>query len=207
MPPKLWRQCIYITMIPSQNKYNHGCVEIRPMMLADLQQVYDLDRLSFSLPWPPKAFEYELLENPHSLLWVAESESETGSKIIVGAIVIWLILDEAHIATLAVHPEYRSQGIGRQLLVVALIEASSSGAVTATLEVRANNLAAQSLYHQLQFDTVGRRPKYYKDNLEDAILMTLHHLSEEYLCWLENQRWQEVEKVIHSEQQPGVITT
>ena len=96
---------------------------IREMELDDLDQVQTIDQLSFTMPWPKSAFRYELLENPRSLLWVAEVELPTGQRLVVGAIVVWFILDEAHIATLSVHPEYRQRGIGRKLLARALLEA------------------------------------------------------------------------------------
>lgn len=142
------------------------------MRLEDVPQVTLIDRLSFNLPWPESAFRYELVNNPGSLLWVAEVEQPEGRRV-VGAIVVWMILDEAHIATLAVHPDYRRLGISKQLLAVALIKAIQQGAVQATLEVRANNLAAQALYRRFHFEVVGRRPRYYRDNNEDAIIMTV----------------------------------
>jgi ribosomal-protein-alanine N-acetyltransferase len=169
---------------------DQSLVHIRSMCLDDLEQVQAIDQLSFSLPWPASAFRYELLENPRSLLWVAEVNGQGEQRIIVGAIVVWLILDEAHIATLAVHPDYRGRGIGQSLLVTALQGSALGGAQMATLEVRANNSAAQALYQHFGFDVVGRRLQYYRDNNEDAILMTLNQLDEAYLRWLEVAVWQ-----------------
>ena len=91
-------------------------------------------------------------------------------------LVLWLIVDEAHVATIATHPDFRRQGIGEKILTVALKDAAKAGATHALLEVRATNEAAQTMYRKFGFEAVGRRPKYYKDNGEDAILMTLHHL-------------------------------
>lgn len=139
---------------------------IRTMNAADLRSVDELDTISFSLPWPPKAFEVELA-NPGARCWVAESEGQ-----IVGALVFWRVLDEAELATLAVHPSFRRRGIARKLLQTAMDAASTDGARTYHLEVRAGNEAAQKLYEAFGFEAVGRRPKYYKDNGEDAILMT-----------------------------------
>jgi ribosomal-protein-alanine N-acetyltransferase len=73
------------------------------MQAIDLGQVQSIDRLSFSIPWPASAYRYELFENDLSLLWVAELASSQASKPVVGVIVVWLVLDEAHIATLSVH--------------------------------------------------------------------------------------------------------
>jgi ribosomal-protein-alanine N-acetyltransferase len=145
---------------------------IRPMQKGDLPAVVDIDRRSFSLPWPENAFQYELTQNTAALLRVAEIDLPDGGHQVIAAIVIWMILDEAHIATLAVHPEYRRRGIGRQLLAHALRDAIKLGASQAMLEVRVGNLAAQDLYRQFGFRITGRRPRYYQDNREDAILMT-----------------------------------
>jgi ribosomal-protein-alanine N-acetyltransferase len=152
---------------------------IRPMRESDLEDVHRLDQVSFSLPWPGKAFRYELLENKNSSLWVAESTSTGHPPTLVGMIVVWLIVDEAHIATLAVKSEYRNRGIAKVLVQVALLNAQQNGANSATLEVRASNHIAQCLYHSLGFVSAGRRLCYYKNNNEDAIIMTLDNLLEE----------------------------
>ncbi len=161
---------------------------IRAMQTGDLVQVQYIDRNSFSLPWPTSAYNYELT-NPQSLLWVAEIPGEEKPPKIIGMIVMWLIIDEAHIATLAVEPEYRRQGIGRNLLAIALREAAHIGMQEATLEVRANNLEAQSLYRKFKFEIVGFRPHYYRDNSEDALIMTMKNLGKTYLDWLDNMDW------------------
>jgi ribosomal-protein-alanine N-acetyltransferase len=95
---------------------------------------------------------------------------------VVGMLVLWIIVDEAHIASLATHPEFRRQGIAKQLLVKALDTAYAEGARTAFLEVRASNEAARRMYQKFGFEEAGRRERYYKDNNEDAILMTLKRL-------------------------------
>lgn len=160
---------------------------IRPMSSADLEQVLAIDHMSFNVPWPASAYNYELNENPLSLLWVAETGLSAPNRRIVGLLVVWLIVDEAHIATIAVHPDYRGRGIARRLMRVALKEAILKGMGGATLEVRANNLAAQNLYRQFGFEIVGSRPRYYRDNNEDAIIMTVSNLGQAYLDWLEKE--------------------
>jgi ribosomal-protein-alanine N-acetyltransferase len=147
-------------------------VSIRKMTLQDVPAVAELDRNSFSLPWPERAFVFEVAANPAARCWIAEDEHGR----IVGMLVMWLIVDEAHIATLASHPEFRKQGIGAHLLTQALQAARAEGARRALLEVRAGNEAAQAMYRKFGFEAAGRRPRYYKDNGEDAILMTLDHL-------------------------------
>ncbi len=92
-------------------------------------------------------------------------------------LVLWLIVDEAHIATIATHPNYRRQGIGERLLVEALTSARAEGAKRAFLEVREGNAAAQSMYLKYGFEVTGLRPKYYRDNGENALLMTRENLN------------------------------
>jgi len=146
---------------------------IRPMGEDDLEQVQEIDQISFSLPWPKRAFRYELFENPKSILWVAEINNK-----VVGAIVVWIILDEAHIATLAVLPEFRRKGYAQKLVLKALTSAIENEAQHATLEVRASNIAAQNLYIGFGFEIISRRPRYYQDNREDALIMTLADLDQ-----------------------------
>lgn len=159
-------------------------VAIRPMAAGDLERVHEIDVLSFSAPWPLSSYRFELFENPAGRLWVAEAQPAEAAAQIVGMIVVWLIVDEAHIATLAVDPSFRGHGIGQRLLFRALSDCVGWGARSATLEVRASNLAAQSLYRDFGFEVVGQRPHYYIDNDEDALIMTLEDMNEEYLEWL-----------------------
>ena len=87
-------------------------VTIRKMTLDDIPAVIDLDQISFSLPWPERSFRFELTDNPASRCWVAEVDGK-----IVGMIVVWLIVDEAHVATMATHPDFRRQGIATEVVV------------------------------------------------------------------------------------------
>lgn len=164
-------------------------LHIRSMQLDDLSQVLAIDSQSFTLPWPESAYRYELLENPSSFLMVAEIEQSEVGRLIVGVVVVWMILDEAHIATIAVHPEFRGQGIASRLMVSMMREAIQLEARLATLEVREQNTAAQRLYQRFGFNIVGRRPRYYKDNLEDALIMTVGCLDKGYLERLDQDDW------------------
>ena len=102
---------------------------------------------------------------------------------LVGMIVVWLIVDEAHVATVATHPDHRRQGIGRRLLAHALRQIMQDGARSSFLEVRESNLAAQEMYRKFGYETTGRRRHYYRDNDEDAILMNLDSLNAERLSF------------------------
>lgn len=144
---------------------------IRPMTAEDIPTVIDLDQRSFSLPWPERSFRFEVTENPASRCWVAELDGR-----VVGMIVVWLLVDEAHVATLATHPDYRRQGIGKRLLAHALRQMLAEGAESSFLEVRESNVAAQEMYRKFGYVPTNRRRRYYKDNDEDAILMNLDSL-------------------------------
>jgi ribosomal-protein-alanine N-acetyltransferase len=147
-------------------------VAIRRMTVADVPAVSQIDRLSFSLPWPEHSFQYEVAENRVSRCWVAQADDSR----IAAMIVSWIIVDEMHIATIATHPDFRRQGIGEYLLRAALLDARQLGARLAFLEVRETNSAAQAMYEKFGFRISGKRPRYYRDNGEDAILMTLQPL-------------------------------
>ncbi len=149
---------------------------VRAMCEEDLDQVLTIEKISFSLPWPETAYRYELLNNPNSLLWVAEVIHTNGFVKIIGSIVIWIILDEIHISSLAIYPRYQRMGYAQELVTTALYEGVERGGQVATLEVRASNFKAQNLYSKFGFKKVGRRRRYYRDNSEDAIIMTLDNL-------------------------------
>lgn len=152
-------------------------IHIRQMRLEDLPAVIALDQRSFALPWPESSFRFEIESNELSRCWVAETESPDGATILVAMVVIWLIVDEAHVATIAVHPDYRRQKIAQRLLAFTLVDAYHAGAVKSLLEVRRGNDPAISMYKQFGYREVGVRHKYYQDNGEDAVLMDLDPLN------------------------------
>jgi len=145
---------------------------VRSMRIADIPEVVRIDQMSFSLPWPEHSYQYEVRHNKAARCFVAEASD----KRVVAMIVSWIIVDELHIATLATHEEHRREGIGSRLLVEALRDASTLGAKRVLLEVREGNGAAMAMYQKFGFQATGRRPNYYRDNGEDAILMTLESL-------------------------------
>ena len=145
---------------------------IRKMTLKDLEQVVAIDQVSFSLPWPARSFQFELTDNAASRSWVVDLDGR-----VIAMLVGWFIVDELHVATIAIHPEFRSQGLGKSILLHALCSAKEEGAVKAFLEVRESNEVAQKMYRNFGFVEDGRRPGYYKDNGEDAILMSLNHIT------------------------------
>jgi ribosomal-protein-alanine N-acetyltransferase len=148
-------------------------ITIRRMQLTDIDAVVAIDRLSFSLPWNERTYRYELKDNPNAVAWVAEQMFEGQATRIVGMVVAWLVVDEAHIGTIAVHPELRGMGFGARLLATCLLDMAARGANESLLEVRSGNLNAQKLYQRFGFVQAGVRKRYYHDNGEDALLLTL----------------------------------
>ena len=148
-------------------------VVVDAMRLEDVQAVHDIERLSFRTPWPAYAFEQELRGNRLARYLVARAGAH-----VVGFAGIWLMVDDAHVTTFGVHPDWRRQGIGRQLLLNLAELAVSIGARRMTLEVRASNEAAQALYQAFGFEVAGRRPRYYTDDDEDALVMTTPELGD-----------------------------
>jgi ribosomal-protein-alanine N-acetyltransferase len=173
------------------------------MELEDIAQVLEVDRESYSLPWPASAYRREVLHNRNAR-YVVLREVVEGEEIprpqpdprprlpfpfirwphksndshtarqgrILGYAGMWLMVDEAHITTIAMRTEWRGHGLG-ELLLISLVEAATDvGAHRVTLEVRVSNEVAQNLYHKYGFRREGVRPRYYSDNNEDAYIMT-----------------------------------
>lgn len=171
---------------------------MRPMRLEDIPQVVILDRLSFAMPWSVKTYQFELNNHETSHLVALEAHENApepvhgvrgliqrlrgsnSSGMVAGYGGCWLIAGEAHISTIAVHPEFRGRGLGEVLLVGMLGRAMHLGGEYSVLEVRENNLTAQALYEKYEYQVIGRRPGYYRDNNEDALLMEVRPLDETY---------------------------
>ncbi len=146
------------------------------MTLYDVNAVLQIEQASFPTPWPRDAFLYELARPGRSICRVAEAILPEKKFKVVGDIVVWLTGAIAHVATLAVHPDYRRRGIGECLLAHALLACIERGVAEAVLEVREKNLSAQELYLKFGFEVVGIRKGYYNDTGEDAVLMALKPL-------------------------------
>ena len=144
---------------------------IEPMRLADLPDVQAIEQASFTTPWPPHAYRSEIESNRLSTYLVARY-----GDTLVGYAGMWLMVDEAHITTFAIHPAWRRRRIGERLLLSLLDLAVDRRAREATLEVRLSNLAARRLYEKYGFRPVGLRPNYYSDDREDALVMTTETL-------------------------------
>ena len=146
---------------------------IEPMSLDDLEAVQRIEETSFSTPWPANAYRSELMTNRLASYLVGRID---GRLVAYGG--MWLMVDEAHITTFAVHPDWRRQRIGERLLLAFFDLARDRRARELTLEVRLSNLAARRLYEKYGFRPVGLRPRYYSDNHEDALIMTTEPIDE-----------------------------
>ncbi len=145
-------------------------VQVVRMTLSDLPEVLEVEHLSYPTPWSRRAFVSELSENAYAHYLAAKSNGR-----LIGYVGMWLVLDEAHITNVAVHPSFRSQGVGRLLMETAIHLTEEHGCRSITLEVRRSNLVAQSLYRSLGFQMTGLRKGYYTDNGEDALIMVREH--------------------------------
>lgn len=143
---------------------------IDDMTIDDLDEVFEIEKVSFPDPWSVDLFKAEL-QSPHSFNLVVRDNS-LSDKSVAAYIVYWIAADEMQILDLAVDERFRRHGLARLLIQSALKLAAGDGAVHAFLEVRRGNEAAISLYNALGFDEIGERRKYYKDG-EDAIVMGL----------------------------------
>jgi ribosomal-protein-alanine N-acetyltransferase len=174
--------------------------QVVPMTADDLEAVMAIERMAFTLPWSARAYRYELHQNESAHLFVARPRPSSSPASVprrvrnclcgmlgkapaygtplVGYACLWMLVDEAHVSTIAVHPAWRRRGIGSLLVYALLRHAQALEAQVVTLEVRVSNTAAQALYAAWGFQVVGRRRHYYSDTGEDALVMTTSPLTD-----------------------------
>lgn len=145
--------------------------EMRPLTITDLPLMREIEEASFNTPWPGSAYESELTTNQ-----LARYIGAWRGEVLLGFGGIWLMVDEAHVTTVAVAPAFRGEGLGTALMLELLQAARNGEARVATLDVRVSNHEAQRLYARLGFKEAGRRIRYYEDSGEDAIIMTTAEL-------------------------------
>ncbi len=186
--------------------------EADDMTLEDIPAVMEIEKTAFPIPWPEQAYRHEILENRNGYFIVVrlnkaatavETDQRQVSRKLFGRLTgrpsrtvaprpilgfagMWMLVDEGHISTIASRTDWRGRGVGELLLVTLLREAQRRSAIFATLEVRVNNVVAQNLYRKYGFTEVGRRRRYYRDNDEDALIMTVENFVEpEYRAQLD----------------------
>jgi ribosomal-protein-alanine N-acetyltransferase len=148
---------------------------IQPMSIHDIPYIEELEQQCFAAPWSGDTYRHELAHNRLCSYWVMRPglAEDKNVSLILAYGGYWLMGTEAHIMTIATHPAYRRQGFGQRLLDAMIAHAERAGATEITLEVRAGNDAARAMYTTMGFVIVGERKRYYTDNGEDAVLMTL----------------------------------
>jgi len=132
-----------------------------------MDRILEIENLSFPTPWSRKSFLDET-KNPISRFWGIFT-----GEILEGYICFWVFTEEVQVINIAVHPQKRKQGLGHYLLTKVIDESIPMKIKSIWLEVRPSNHPARQLYKKLNFIEVGRRPRYYRDSNEDAIVMSL----------------------------------
>lgn len=139
---------------------------IRKAEEKDVLAIEQIEKQCFAVPWSYDSLYKDIVENKLAFYIVAEIAGQ-----ICGYVGIWKIFDEGHITNVAVAPEFRRKHIGRAMLETLISVTAEAGIEKCTLEVRAGNEPAIRLYEGLGFKPVGKRPGYYEDNGEDAVIM------------------------------------
>ena len=136
------------------------------MKKSHIDGILEIENQSFPTPWSRATFSHEIAGNDFAYYIVALMD-----KSVVGYAGMWVVLDEGHITTLAVHSTQRRVGIGFKLLNNLIGEAKRQGCIKMTLEARPSNFPALELYEKTGFVSFGLRPGYYSDTGEDAVIM------------------------------------
>ena len=160
---------------------------IRPMAQGDLDGIGEIELEAFGeSAWAPRTFHEELRSNRISRYYVIDL---TGDGPLVGYVGCWALPDAVHLVTIGVRPKYQRQGFGEILVLRALDLAYELGTPEVTLECRESNTRAHALYEKYSFVQNGRRPRYYQDTREAAIIMTATNVcSNRFRQALENRR-------------------
>jgi ribosomal-protein-alanine N-acetyltransferase len=132
----------------------------------DVEEVWNIERDVFNMPWSKASFLYEASDNRNSFAIVGTHEGT-----IAGYAICWFVADELHIGNVAVARHLQGKGAGKQLLEAMLDEAFHRSVKHATLEVRISNVRAINLYRGYGFKGIALRKRYYTDNGEDALVM------------------------------------
>lgn len=140
-------------------------IRLEQMTDAHVAQIARLEKQCFSDPWSEKSVASEL--NNRLSLWLVALDGAT----VAGYIGSQSVGDEADMMNVAVHPDYRRRGIARELVMGLVAALEAKGVHSLALEVRASNAPAIALYEQLGFIQVGRRPNYYRNPKEDALIL------------------------------------
>jgi ribosomal-protein-alanine N-acetyltransferase len=156
---------------------------IRSMSRDDLDEVMELEKVSFASPWTRGMYQHELEKEEGCFL-----TARLGEELVAYGGML-LILDEAHVMTLAVREDMRRRGLGARLLLELIRTTEGMGARFFTLEVRRSNRAAIEMYGRFGFQIMGERKNYYLDNLENALIMWTEDITSAEYRWLLDDMW------------------
>jgi len=167
-------------------------IRLRYMTPLDIPQVVAIDHASFTMPWSARSYAYEISQSSYSYMLAIEHEqaiplhglrrllyglsrrpAQQVQRQLVAYGGLWNIMDEAHISTIASHPDWRGQGYGEIALVAMIRRSILLNAGYIVLEVRVTNHIAQKLYQKYGFEVVSTKKGYYQDDNEDAYDMRL----------------------------------
>ncbi len=169
------------------------------MKEAYLDEVFKIEEVSYGEHhWSKDSFRTEI-KNSVSNYVCAFLDDETGKRVLVGYCGMWQIFEEAHITTLAIHPDYRGKKIAQALLIHMFENLYKEKIKFVTLEVRISNTAAIKLYEKFGFKSLGVRKKYYQNNNEDALIMWTNNIFSEEFKSLYNKIKEEVESASRCE--------
>lgn len=158
-------------------------IAFRFMEKGDIVQILAIENTSFPAPWAEFAFVNEL-KNKFAVYYVAVQDGQ-----VLGYAGMWLFSGEAHITTIAVHPDRRGQGLGEMFMNTMINHARGHGATTMILEVRPSNATARCLYKKLGFRQIGCRRNYYLETREDALVMLLNLLPADSTSRVHKSKW------------------
>ena len=147
-------------------------MKVREIRIEDIEDILEIEKACFKIPWSREAFEEEILRNElaYYLVLVDDNSAENFQKVI-GYAGMWKVFDEAHITNIALLPSYQGKKYGYHLVNELIELAKKIGVYSITLEVRSSNIIAIALYEKLLFKQEGLRKGYYTDTNEDALIM------------------------------------
>ena len=154
-------------------------IEIKLLTPVEIEQITALDEICLGGFWQAEAYLREIDSDKSTLIALHLSEPNCKTSQMIGMGCLWSIVDEAHITLLAVHPDYRRQGLGQLLLLELLKDAIARNLAWATLEVNENNLAAVNLYKKYGFQIAGKRKNYYQPAGDDALVLWLKNIQQD----------------------------
>jgi ribosomal-protein-alanine N-acetyltransferase len=150
---------------------------IQKATLGNLDELVNLEKACFTMPWSSKSFEAELAGNQFSHVLIILDPGQGQNIQAVAYLCMWIIFEEIRFLNVAVHPDFRRQGLAKELISHALDLGKEASCCRGMLEVRETNHEARNLYESFQFQAYATRKSYYTNPTEDAILMTLEPLA------------------------------